>query len=132
MLRIVKISSLFFLLFISVIHAEFPSKPIKIVFYTGPWGLIDITVRKFTSVADKYVDVTFVVENKPGAGGIIALKEVLQSPEDGYTLYACTKSNIAKFILVGGRDYVNALHWTAMLMANPECVITNMQNDMLN
>jgi tripartite-type tricarboxylate transporter receptor subunit TctC len=129
MLRIIKTSLLLLLLFISVIHAEFPSKPIKIVVYTGPGGLIDITARKFASIADKYVDATFVVENKPGAGGIVALKKVLQAPEDGYNLYACTKSNIAKFILVGGRDYVNSLHWTAMLMADPECVITNKQNN---
>lgn len=109
--------------------AQFPEKPIKIVVYTGPGGLIDITARKFASVADKYVDATFVVENKPGAGGIVALKKVLQAPEDGYNLYAVTKSNIAKFIQVGGRDYVNALHWTAMLMADPECVLTNVGNN---
>jgi len=113
----------------SFVQADFPDKPIKIVVYTGPGGLIDITARKFASVADKYVDATFVVENKPGAGGVVALKKVLQSPEDGYNLYACTKSNIAKFIQVGGRDYVDALHWTAMLMADPECVLTNVEND---
>jgi len=109
--------------------AEFPSKPIKVVVYTGPGGLIDITARKFTAIANKYVDATFVVENKPGAGGIVALKKVIQSPADGYNLYACTKSNIAKFILAGGDNYVDALHWTAMLMADPECVITNKKND---
>ncbi|HIC51399.1 MAG TPA: tripartite tricarboxylate transporter substrate binding protein, partial [Candidatus Marinimicrobia bacterium] len=108
--------------------ADFPDKPIKIVVYTGPGGLIDITARKFTAVAYKYVDATFVVENKPGAGGIVALKKVLQAPEDGYNLYACTKSNIAKFVLAGVGNYVDALHWTAMLMADPECVITNKKN----
>ena len=81
---------LFFLLF-GIVFGGFPDKPIKIVVYTGPGGLIDITARKFASVADKYVDATFVVENKPGAGGIVALKKVLQAPEDGYNLYACTK-----------------------------------------
>ena len=120
---------IFSFLFFGIVFAGFPDKPIKIVVYTGPGGLIDITARKFSSVADKYVDATFVVENKPGAGGIVALKKVLQAPEDGYNLYACTKSNIAKFIQVGGRDYVNALHWTAMLMADPECVLTNVKND---
>ncbi len=67
---------LFSLLFFSIVSAEFPDRPIKIVVYTGPGGLIDITARKFASVADKYVDATFVVENKPGAGGIVALKKV--------------------------------------------------------
>jgi len=103
----------------------FPVKPIKIIVYTGPGGLIDITARKFSQIAAKHTDVNFVVENKPGAGGIVALKKTLQAPADGYSLYACTKSNIAKFVQAGGADYVDALHWTAMLMADPECVITN-------
>lgn len=113
------------LLFVPRVEAAFPDKPVKIVVYTGPGGLIDISARKFAGIAAKYVDVNFVVENKPGAGGIVALKKVIQAPADGYNLYACTKSNIAKFVQVGGEGYLDALHWTAMLMADPECVITN-------
>jgi len=109
-------------------RADFPEKPIKVVVYTGPGGLIDISARKFAGIAAKYTDVNFVVENKPGAGGIVALKKVMQAPADGYHLYACTKSNIAKFIQVGGQEYLDALNWTAMLMADPECVISNRQN----
>ncbi len=112
-----------------IARAAFPEKPIKIVVYTGPGGLIDISARKFAGIASKYVDVNFVVENKPGAGGIVALKKVIQSPADGYNLYACTKSNIAKFVQVGGKDYIDALNWTAMLMADPECIITNRKHD---
>ena len=77
---------------------DFPDKPIKIIVYTGPGGLIDVTSRKFAEVASRYTDATFVVENKPGAGGIGALKKVLKLPADGYTLYACTKSNISKYL----------------------------------
>ncbi len=113
------------LIFTPKANAAFPDKPIKVVVYTGPGGLIDISARKFAGIASKYVDVNFVVENKPGAGGIVALKKVIQAPADGYNLYACTKSNIAKFVQVGGEGYLDALHWTAMLMADPECVITN-------
>jgi putative tricarboxylic transport membrane protein len=118
------------LLLPGIVKADFPEKPIKIVVYTGPGGLIDISARKFAGIAAKYVDVNFVVENKPGAGGIVALKKVIQAPADGYNLYACTKSNIAKFIQVGGKDYLDALSWTAMLMADPECVITNGTQDL--
>lgn len=102
----------------------FPDKPVKIIVYTGPGGLIDVTARKFTDIASKYSDVTFVVENKPGAGGIVALKKVLQLPADGYTLYACTKSNISKFVSSGGTLPSESLDWIALLMADPECVIT--------
>ncbi|MCK5674655.1 MAG: hypothetical protein KAH95_14845, partial [Spirochaetales bacterium] len=43
---------------------EFPTKPIKVVVYTGPGGAGDILTRKFTDIASKYTDATFVVENK--------------------------------------------------------------------
>ncbi|MEA2104404.1 MAG: tripartite tricarboxylate transporter substrate-binding protein [Candidatus Cloacimonadota bacterium] len=107
------------------IESGFPSKPIKIIVYTSPGGLIDVTTRKFTEIASKYSDATFVVENKPGAGGIVALQKVLSQPANGYTLFACTKSNISKFVSTGGTSYIHALDWLAMLMADPECVITN-------
>ncbi len=107
----------------------FPNKPIKIVVYTAPGGLIDITARKFTDVAAKYTDATFVVENRPGAGGVVGMQSVLQAPADGYTIFAGTKSNIS--FLVGADAAVNSddLNWFAMLMADPECVITNNKAD---
>ena len=104
---------------------DFPVKPIKIVVYTGPGGLIDFTARKFTDVAARYTDATFVVENKPGAGGLVAMRSVLQQSSDGYTLFACTKSNIAKIVASRSEPCLAAINWCAMLMADPECVITN-------
>ncbi|RLC52696.1 MAG: hypothetical protein DRZ79_00765 [Candidatus Cloacimonadota bacterium] len=104
---------------------QFPQKPIKIIVYTGPGGLIDNTARKFAQIASKYTDAVFVVENKPGAGGIRAMKRVLQMPADGYTLFACTKSNISKIVASKGAIDTDDFTWLAMMMADPECVITN-------
>jgi len=103
---------------------SFPKKPITIIVYTGPGGLIDITARKFADVASKYTEATFVIENKPGSGGIVAMKRLLQLPADGYTLFACTKSNVSKIVSSGGEAYIEGIDWTAMMMADPECVIT--------
>lgn len=104
---------------------SFPKKPISIIVYTGPGGLIDITARKFADIASKYADATFVVENKPGSGGIVAMKRLLQLPSDGYTLFACTKSNISKIVSSGGEAYIDGIDWVGMMMADPECVITH-------
>jgi len=66
------------------------------------------------------------VENKPGAGGIVAMKYILEETEpDGYTLFAATKSNISKVVASEGKVDLNGFEWIAMLMADPECVITN-------
>jgi tripartite-type tricarboxylate transporter receptor subunit TctC len=102
----------------------FPRKPIKIVVYTGPGGLIDVTARRFAEIASQHADATFVVENHPGAGGLVATKRVLQLPADGYTLYACTRSNISKLVASGGRSFIDSMSWIAMLIADPECIIT--------
>ncbi len=106
-------------------ETKFPTKPITIVVYTKPGGLIDVTARKFTDIAKKYTDATFVVENKPGSGGIVAMKYILGGKADGYTLMAVTKSNIAKIVSTKANINVDDMDWLAMLMADPECVITN-------
>ncbi len=104
---------------------SFPKKPIKIIVYTGPGGLIDITARKFATIASKYTNATFVVENKPGSGGIVAIRKLLQEPADGYTLFAGTKSNISKIVATGMENYIDAIDWAALLLSDHECVITN-------
>ena len=101
----------------------FPTKPIKLIVYTKTGGSIDTTARKFSDVAKKYTTATIVVENKPGAGGIVAMKYVLAAEANGNTLLACTKSNIAK-IAATNDPSLGAFHWLAMLMADPECIIT--------
>ncbi|MDP8211025.1 MAG: tripartite tricarboxylate transporter substrate-binding protein [Candidatus Stygibacter australis] len=110
------------------IEFSFPEKPITLLVYTGPGGLIDVTARKFVDIANKYSDATFVVENKPGSGGIVALKNMLQKPADGYTLLASTKSNISKIVATGAETFIEDIDWAAMMMADPECIITYRQS----
>ena len=110
-------------------EGAFPQKPITLIVYTSPGGLADVTARKFVDVASGYTDATFVVENRPGAGGLIAVQELLHKPADGYALLASTKSNIAKLVGTGAGAYIEQIDWLAMLMADPECVITRVSAD---
>ena len=105
--------------------AAYPEKPIHIVNYVGPGGLMDVTSRKFTAVAKKFTDATFVVENKEGAGGLVGMQAVLEQPADGYTIFAATTSNIAKVLTSKKNvdEYVWGFEWIAMLMKDPECLI---------
>jgi len=105
--------------------AKFPTKPIKLVVYTKPGGAIDVFSRRFSGIASKYTDATFVVINKAGAGGVVAMKDVLASRADGYKLMAVTRSNIGKIISTGGEINTNDLSWLAMMVSDPEAVITN-------
>ena len=68
-------------------QAPYPSRPIRVVVGFGPGGLADITMR---IVGQKLAELTgqqVVIENRPGAGGVVAASSVIQSAPDGYTLF---------------------------------------------
>src|SRR5450759_2846262 len=70
----------------TVVAADYPTKPVRIIVSLAPGGGVDTTGRligqKFTEAWGQQV----VVENRPGAGGTIATEVVARSAPDGYTL----------------------------------------------
>lgn len=65
---------------------KYPEKPITIIHGWGPGGPQDIFTRLMGDIASKDLGQPIIVENKPGAHGIIATHTVLRSKPDGYTL----------------------------------------------
>lgn len=66
--------------------ANYPSRPIRLVVSQQAGGSSDTVARLWAEHAGKAINATITVENKPGAGGIIAAQQVLGQPADGYTL----------------------------------------------
>ncbi|MDO8280534.1 MAG: tripartite tricarboxylate transporter substrate binding protein [Burkholderiaceae bacterium] len=71
----------------SLVRAQsFPSRPIK---YICPWpagGSTDAVIRTLAESAGKALGATIIVENKPGAGGLLGANELANARGDGYTL----------------------------------------------
>jgi tripartite-type tricarboxylate transporter receptor subunit TctC len=63
-----------------------PSKPIRFVIPYPPGGASDVTARTLGIKLSEALGQPVVIENRPGANGIIALENVAKSPPDGYTL----------------------------------------------
>jgi tripartite-type tricarboxylate transporter receptor subunit TctC len=68
-------------------QAPYPNRPIRIVVPFGPGGFADITVRLLGQKLAERTSAQVVIENRPGAGGIIAASSVTSSEPDGYTLF---------------------------------------------
>jgi len=65
---------------------NFPSRPVKVVVGYAPGGAVDTIARTVGQAMAASMGQAFVVENKPGAGTNIAVKLVVDSAPDGYTL----------------------------------------------
>ena len=65
---------------------SFPAKPIRIVLPVGPGSGLDARAREVAQKLSDILGQSVVVENRPGAGGIIAMNLVAKAPADGYTL----------------------------------------------
>ena len=66
--------------------AEYPSRTVKLIVPYGPGGATDIIARVLAPKLQEMLGQAFVVENRPGASGNIALETAAKSAPDGYTL----------------------------------------------
>ena len=64
----------------------YPSKPIRLIVPFAPGGSSEFVARTVSAEMAKALGQNFVVENKPGGAGVIAMGEVARAEPDGYTL----------------------------------------------
>jgi len=67
-------------------HAEWPEKPITMIVPYQPAGTTDLLAREAAKAISDAVGQPVVVENKPGAGGVLGTSLVAQAKKDGYTI----------------------------------------------
>ncbi len=73
----------------------FPNRPMKIVVPTSPGSGSDTTARYFAEALTLALGQAVVIENKPGANGVLAAMAVKQAPADGHTLFLGTNTHMA-------------------------------------
>src|SRR3954447_20145509 len=69
---------------------SFPTKPIRLVIGYPPGGAVDANARLIAPKLGELLGQPVVVENRPGASGVIATDYVAKSPPDGYTILLTT------------------------------------------
>ena len=65
----------------------YPSRPIKLIAGLAPGSAVDTLARQYAQKLSEILKTSVIVENKPGAGQIVAINAITAAPPDGYTLY---------------------------------------------
>ena len=76
-------------------QADYPNKPVRMLIGFPPGQATDTLGRAIAQKLSQQLGQQFVVENKPGAAGIIATQAAMSSPPDGYTLLISSSGPLA-------------------------------------
>lgn len=75
---------------------NFPSRPIRILVGLGAGGTADSIARLYGQKMSEVLGTPVIVDNRPGANQLTAIRALMAAPTDGYTLYAATASALVQ------------------------------------
>jgi tripartite-type tricarboxylate transporter receptor subunit TctC len=75
-------------------QAPFPSKPVRFVVTSPPGGANDTLNRALGAKLTDFIGQPVVIDNRPGASGIVAAEIVAKAPPDGYTVLTGTEATL--------------------------------------
>lgn len=114
---------------------NFPSKPIRIIAPSSAGGILDLTSRLVGERLSKQLGHPVVVENMPGAGGIIGMQGMLRAEPDGHTLVMGSLGpNAANYSLYSQLPYkmsdfspvINVISMPSVLVVNPSLPVKDL------
>ena len=104
---------------------NFPSKPVRWIVPFAPGGNYDVTSRIVGEVMARRLGQTVLVDNRPGAGGVVGLEATVAAPADGYTVVMGSFSvmGIAPY-LAGKPSMVPLFAPISLLTTVPTLIVT--------
>jgi tripartite-type tricarboxylate transporter receptor subunit TctC len=104
---------------------SFPVKPVHILVPYPPGGGVDVLARTLGDVVSKQWGQSVVVENRPGAGGVIASQALATSPPDGYTLIVVASGHATNPFLYSKIPYDTFKDFTpiSLLASSPNILL---------
>jgi tripartite-type tricarboxylate transporter receptor subunit TctC len=76
-------------------QAQYPAKPVRALVAFGTGGATDVIARIIAASMSQPLGQPVVIDNKPGADGMIAGAEVVKSAPDGYTIFFATSTQVS-------------------------------------
>jgi tripartite-type tricarboxylate transporter receptor subunit TctC len=131
------IFSVVFFAFGSAVFAQsdYPSRPVRVIVPLAAAGTGDTLARAVSEEMAKLLGQPFVVENRPGAGGLVGTEAVAAAAPDGYTLLAISPSHVINPALHQKKTYdplafepvTLFAHTHQVLLANPSAPFSNLK-----
>lgn len=88
---------------------DWPTKPVRLVVPYPPGGNVDVAARTVAEELQKGLGQPVIVENRAGAGGMLAAEQVARSAPDGHTLFVAANGPLLFSPTIFGRPA--AYHW---------------------
>lgn len=106
-------------------QSAFPSKPVHIFVPYAAGGGVDILARTLGDVVSKQWGQSVIVENRPGAGGVVASQALIASPPDGYTLIVVASGHATNPLLYPKIPYDTFKDFTpiSLLASSPNILL---------
>ncbi|NSX14367.1 tripartite tricarboxylate transporter substrate binding protein [Cupriavidus taiwanensis] len=118
-----------FLLGSSGVLAEgaYPHKPVTLVVPFVAGGMTDVMARQLAATMQKATGQPVLVENRPGAGGIIGAEKVARAQPDGYTLLVTTTAHVVNPAITKRLPYDTERDFApiALLASTPSVLVVN-------
>src|SRR6201995_2118433 len=106
-------------------QAQFPDRPVRIYVPYPAGGGVDILTRTLGDVVSRQWGQPVVVENRPGAGGVVASQTLAQSQPDGYTLIMVASGHATNPFLYSKLPYDTFKNFTpiSLLASSPNILL---------
>ena len=110
--------------FIAHAQPSYPAREVKLIAGFAAGGATDTIARYYSKKLTEKLGQIFVVENRPGGGGIVALNSLVQSAADGYTLSLGSNPIASNAVLNRNPyDWRRDLAPIAMLVSTPNVLV---------
>src|SRR5262245_15185481 len=117
-----------FALTASVAAQTYPTKPIRMIIPFPPGGGSDVTGRVVATALGERLGHQVIVDNRPGAGGVIGSELAANAPKDGYTLLMVSLAHTVNpwlYDLKGRYDPIKSFEPVAIIAASPVVLVVN-------
>lgn len=109
--------------------ASYPERQVRVIIPWSVGGMTDVLTRPIANWLEEYFGVPFVVENRPGGGGVVGSLEIENARNDGYTIGTTSMSTVSARYVAPVAPDINNVELIAQAISIPATVTVNADSD---